>query len=128
MSETPTTTTSQKSIAIHLQFVLQYASNLYCSASGAPTLSEKGNTVSTPPIGIVIRLPFVLQYPWPSNPCLFEKNTRETPKKAKVFFLCRTPKTPKTQRKNAPKKQGKSEKEKSQELQKSKDWRVRDAF
>ena len=37
-SETPTTTTSQKSIAIHLQFVLQYASNLYCSTFGAPTL------------------------------------------------------------------------------------------
>ena len=38
MSETPTTTTSQKSIAIHLPFVLQYASNLYRSALGAPTL------------------------------------------------------------------------------------------
>ena len=35
-----------KSIAIHLQiFVLQYASNLYCSAFGAPTLGGKGNTV-----------------------------------------------------------------------------------
>ena len=38
MSETPTTTTSQKSIALCLPFVLQYASNLYCSAFGAPTL------------------------------------------------------------------------------------------
>ena len=55
MSETPTTTTSQKSIAIHLQFVSQYASNLYCSGFGAPTLWGKGNTVSSPP-------PFVSQY------------------------------------------------------------------
>ena len=38
MAETPTTTTSQKSIAIHLPFVLQYASNLYCSAFGPPRL------------------------------------------------------------------------------------------
>ena len=38
MSETPTTTTSQKSIAIHLPFVSQYASNLYCSAFGTPRL------------------------------------------------------------------------------------------
>ena len=38
MSETPTTTTSQKSIAIHLQFVLQCSSKLYCNAFGAPTL------------------------------------------------------------------------------------------
>ena len=34
----PTTTASQKSIAVHLPFVLQYASNLYCSAFGAPRL------------------------------------------------------------------------------------------
>ena len=51
-----------KSIAIHLPFVLQYASNLYRSAFGAPTLWGKGNTVSTPPICIAVRLPFVLQY------------------------------------------------------------------
>ena len=38
MSETATTTTSQKSIAIRLQFVLQYAPNLYCNTPGAPTL------------------------------------------------------------------------------------------
>ena len=38
MSETPTTTTSQKSIAVRLPFVLQYASHLYCSAFGALTL------------------------------------------------------------------------------------------
>ena len=62
MSETPTTTTFQKSIAIRLQFVLQYASNLYRSAFGAPSLRGKGNTVSTPPICIAVRLPFVLQY------------------------------------------------------------------
>ena len=61
---TPTTTTSQKSIAMHLQFVLQYASNLYCSAFGAPTLGGKGNIVSTPPICIAIRLPFASQHFW----------------------------------------------------------------
>ena len=54
LSETPTSTTSQKSIAIHLQFVLQYASNLYCSAFDAPELWGKGNTS--------VRLPFVSQY------------------------------------------------------------------
>ena len=61
-SETPTTTTSQKSIAIHLQFVSQYASNLYRSTFGAPTLWGKGNTASTPPICIAVRPLFVLQY------------------------------------------------------------------
>ena len=79
MSETPTSTTSQKSIAIHLQFVLQDASNLYCSAFGAAELPGKGNTSvrlpfvlqyasrlyrSTPPICIAIHLPFVSQYFW----------------------------------------------------------------
>ena len=59
MSETPTTTTSQKSIAIHLQFVLQYASNLYCSTSGTPSSHLYR---STPPICIAICLPFVSQY------------------------------------------------------------------
>ena len=59
--ETPTTTTSQKSIAIHL-FILQYASKLYCSAFGVPTLWGKGNTVSTPPICIAGCPPFALQY------------------------------------------------------------------
>ena len=54
MSETPTTTTFQKSIAVHLQFVLQYASNLYCSAFGAIELSGKGNTS--------VRRPFVSQH------------------------------------------------------------------
>ena len=66
MSDTPTTATSQKSIAIHLQFVLQYASNLYCSAFGAafgaPMLRGKGSTVSTPPICIAARLQLALQY------------------------------------------------------------------
>ena len=42
MSETTTTTTSQKSIAIHLQFVLQYASTLYCSTFCAPYAPRKG--------------------------------------------------------------------------------------
>ena len=72
MSETPTTTTSQKSIAIRLPFVLQYASNLYCSAFGAPYALRKGKYCqysshlyhSTPPICITIRLPFVSQYFW----------------------------------------------------------------
>ena len=71
---TPTPTTSQKSIAMHLQFVLQYASNLYCSAFGAPTLGGKGNIVSTPPICIAVRLPFVLQYASHSHRSTFEKS------------------------------------------------------
>ena len=62
MSETPTTTTSQKKyrntppicIAIRLPFVPQY---FWC-----PYALRKGNTVSTPPICIAVRLPFVLQY------------------------------------------------------------------
>ena len=62
MSETPTTTTSQKSIEIHLQLVLQYASNLYCRTFGAPKLWGKGNAVSTPPICAAVPLPFALQY------------------------------------------------------------------
>ena len=71
MSETPTTTTSQKSIAIHLQFVLQYTSNLYCSTLGALRSEEREYCQysshlyrSTPPICIAIRLPFVSQYFW----------------------------------------------------------------
>ena len=43
-----------KRIAIHLQLVLQYTSNLYCSAFGVIELSGKGNTS--------VRLPFVPQY------------------------------------------------------------------
>ena len=54
MSETPTTTTCQKSIAIHLPFVLQCASNLYCSTFGATELSGKGKTS--------VLLPFVSPY------------------------------------------------------------------
>ena len=68
-----------KSIAIHLQFVLQYASNLYCSAFGAIELSGKGSTSvlfpyvsqyashlyrNTPLICMAICLPFVSQYCW----------------------------------------------------------------
>ena len=79
MSETPTTTTSQKSIAIRPQFVLQYAPNLYCIAFGATEFPGKGNSSvlppfvlqyashlyrSTSPICIAIRLPFVSQYFW----------------------------------------------------------------
>ena len=54
MSETPTTTTSQKSIAIHLPFVAQC---FWC-----PYALRKRNTVSTLPICIAVRLPFVLPY------------------------------------------------------------------
>ena len=71
---TPTTTTSQRGIAMHLQFVLQYTSNLYCSAFGAPTLGGKGNIVSTPPICIAVRLPFVLQCASHSHRSTFEKS------------------------------------------------------
>ena len=53
MSETPTTTTSQKSIAIHLQFALQCASNLYRNTFGAIELSGEGSTS--------VLLPFVSQ-------------------------------------------------------------------
>ena len=42
-----------------------YASNLYHSTFCAPTLWGKGNAVSTPPIWIAVRLPFVLQYRLP---------------------------------------------------------------
>ena len=62
MSETPTTTTSQKKyrntppicIAIRLRFVLQY---FRC-----PYALRKGKSVSTPPICIAVHLPFVSQY------------------------------------------------------------------
>ena len=54
MSETPTTTTSQKSVAIRPQFILQYAPNLYCTAFGATEFPGKGNSSVLPP--------FVLQY------------------------------------------------------------------
>ena len=60
--KTPTTTTSQKSIAIHLPFVLQYASNFVPQYFWCPYALRKGNTVSTPPICSAVRLPFVLQY------------------------------------------------------------------
>ena len=71
MSETPTTTTSQKSIVIRLPFVLQYASNLYCSTLVPLGSKERDKCQysshlyrSTPPICIAIRLPFVSQYFW----------------------------------------------------------------
>ena len=55
MSEPPSTTTSQESIAIHLQFVLQYA--FWCH-----TALRKGKYFNTPPICIAARLPSVSQY------------------------------------------------------------------
>ena len=62
-SETPTTAISLKSIAIRLQFVLQYASNLYCSAFSGKGIIQYASHLhrSTPPICIAIRLPFVSQ-------------------------------------------------------------------
>ena len=71
MLETPTTTTSQKSIAIHLQFVLQYASD--CIAVLLVPLSSQEREIlqssshlyrSTPSICIAIRLPSVSQCFW----------------------------------------------------------------
>ena len=54
---------------MHLQFVLQYASDLYCSAFGATELSGKGSTsvllpLECNPIYIAICPPFVSQYFW----------------------------------------------------------------
>ena len=61
-SETTTTTTSQRSIAIRLQFVLQYASNVYCNTppmciaiSLVPLRSEAREILS-------VLIPFVSQY------------------------------------------------------------------
>ena len=60
MSETPTTTTSQKSIAINLAFILEYASNLYCSAFGAPrALGSKEREI------LSVLIPFVSHYARP---------------------------------------------------------------
>ena len=66
VTETPTSTTSQKSIAVHLQFVLQYASNLYGGVfDDPPPCSEEGEILSqyashlyfkTPPICITLLL------------------------------------------------------------------------
>ena len=54
---------SKKYRAIHLPFVLQYASNLYCSTFGARRKVRKEKYFSTPPIFcIAVRLPFVSQY------------------------------------------------------------------
>ena len=74
MSETPTTTTSQNKIAIHLPFVLQYASIRICIAVLVVLLGPKGKGNSrqysshlyrsTPPICIAKRLPFAPQYIW----------------------------------------------------------------
>ena len=58
MSETPTTTTSQKSIAIHLQFVLQYMPPICIAVLLVPLRSEEGKDCqyyshlyrSTPPV------------------------------------------------------------------------------
>ena len=54
MSETPTTTTSQKSIAIHLPFVSQYAS-ICIAVLSVPLCSEEREVLS-------VLLPFVSQY------------------------------------------------------------------
>ena len=54
VSETQTPTTCLKSMAVHLQFVRQYAPHLYRHSFLASKLRRKGNPA--------IRLPFVLQY------------------------------------------------------------------
>ena len=56
--------------------------------------------------------------PWLSNPCFFEKKQGK-PWKKQGFFSSRNPQNP------CRKKHGKSENEKSKDIQKSKDWRVR---
>ena len=54
VSETPTPTTWLKSMAVHLQFVRQYAPHLYRHTFLASKLRRKGNPA--------VRLLFVLQY------------------------------------------------------------------
>ena len=74
MSETPTTTTSQKSIAIHLLHLYRNMPPISIAVLLVPLGSkEKGNTVSTPPICIAVHLPFVLQYASHSYRSTFEK-------------------------------------------------------
>ena len=74
---------------------------------------------------IATRAAIYRSLPWPSNPCFFGKSKGFFPTKARVFSLRGTPKILGKERKNAQKKQGKSENEKSKEIEKSKDWRVR---
>ena len=56
---------------------------------------------------------------------MFREKKRADPEKSKGFALRGTPKILGKKGKNAPKKQGKSENNKSKEIEKSKDWRVR---
>ena len=58
---------------MHIHFILQYNSHFYCSALGAPERSEKGTTLSTPPICIAIWLSFVSQYTSHLNSGTFAK-------------------------------------------------------
>ena len=62
--------------------------------------------------------------PDPPTLAFLEKKARETPKKARVLLFAEPLKSLE-KRKKRTKKQGKSENEKSKEIEKSKDWRVR---
>ena len=63
----------------------------------------------------------------PDPPTLaFLEKSKGNPEKSKGFSLRGNPKILGKERKNPSKKQGKSENEKSKEIEKSKDWRVRD--
>ena len=71
VSETPTPTGLEESMAVHLQFVRQYAPHLYRRAFLASMLRRKGTLqyashlyCSTPPICTAVRPPFVRQYFW----------------------------------------------------------------
>ena len=70
------------------------------------------------------RLP-LRSVPLPSNPCIFGKKQGKPRKKNKGFSLCGTAKILGKERKNAQKKQGKSENENARKSKKSKGWRVK---
>ena len=66
----------------------------------------------------------IITFPDPPTLAFLEK-ARVFPPKSKGFSLRGTPTILGKERKNAPKKQGRSENEKSKEIEKSKGWRVR---
>ena len=86
-----TTTTSQKSIAVHLQFVLRCFRCPYARWG-------KGNTVSTPPVCIAVRLPFVSRCFWKNLGGCGHRDVpqgKPTPKTKQGFcYLFRTSKIP----------------------------------
>ena len=67
---------------------------------------------------------FRFPLPWPSNPCFFG-NSKGFSAKKQGFFLFAEPLKSLEKEGKRKKKQGKSENEKSKEIEKSKDWRVR---